>query len=101
MRPELGPPGMNGPLPGGRDRGGKRGNKHGGVKTGGKSYGNPRKVTFSERTCPGKDTPGMTCFTVITMLLMDCGISPIDIVFQVTSEWDKPFPTEQVLPEGL
>ena len=97
--PGSGPPGMNGPLPGGRDRRGKRGG-NGGVKTGGKSYGNPRKVTFGERTCPGKDLPGVTCFTVITMLLMDCGISPIDIIFQVGAEWDKPFPTNKCFRKG-
>ena len=98
--PGAGPPGHNGPLPGGRDRRGKRGKDHGSVKTGGKSYGNPRKVTFSERTCPGEDLPGISSMTVITMLLMDCGISPIDIIFQVGPEWDKPFPENKCFRKG-
>ena len=98
--PGGGPGASNTPNPGGRDRGGKRGSGHGGVKTGGPSYGNPRKVTFEERTCFGEDTPGISCFTVITMLLMDCGISVLDIVFQVTSEWDKPFPANKCFRRG-
>lgn len=97
--PGGGPGGHNTPLPGGRDRRGKRG-EHPHVKTGGPTYGNPRRYTFSERTCPGQDMPGTTCFTVIVLLLMDCGISPLDIIFQVTAEWDKPFPENKCFRKG-
>jgi hypothetical protein len=95
-------PGTLGPLPGGRDRMGKRGSGGtvGGVKTGGKTYGAPRAYTFAETTCPGQETPGIGCMAVITNLLMDAGIEALDIIWQVGPEWDKVFPADKCFAKG-
>jgi hypothetical protein len=94
--------GFNGPLPGGRDRMGNRGSAGtvAGVKTAGPTYGAPRKYVFAETTCPGQETPGIGCMAVITQLLMDAGISPVDIIFQIGPEWDKPFPPDKCFAQG-
>jgi hypothetical protein len=93
-------PGMGGPLPGGRDRTGKAGSGNAGVKTGGKTQGPKRKKTFGKKMCPGKTMPWISCFTVITQLLMDVGIQAVDIIFQVGAEWDKPFPRNKCFARG-
>lgn len=83
--PGSGNAGSNSPLPGGRDRSGKRGNHHG-VKTGGKTT-QARKKTFDKKTCFTR----ASCMGTITQLLLEIGVPALDIVFEIGPEWDKTF----------
>lgn len=96
-----GGPGYMGSVPGGRDWQGNRGSAGtvAGVKTGGQTYV-ARSYLFTEETCPGIVTPGIGSMAVIVQLLMDCGIAPIDIIFQIGPEWDKPFPADKCFTRG-
>lgn len=92
-----GGPGMNGTLPGGRDRTGRTGNRHGGIKTGGPTYGPPRTRTFDEKKCYPE---GFSIMGMITDLLLLAGVQAIDIVFQIGPEWDKTLNRDKCFRKG-
>lgn len=96
-------PGTGGPLPGGRDRRGKRGINPN-IKTGGKTHGKRRKVfPGPKHSGPHKRCfpAGSSCMGAITELLIGVGISPLDIVFQIGPEWDKQLRREKCFKRGV
>jgi hypothetical protein len=92
-----GGPGFNGPLPGGRDRTGRAGNRHAGLKTGGPTYGPPRTRTFDKKKCYPE---GTSIMGMITDLLLLAGVQAIDIVFQIDNTWDKTLNRDKCFRKG-
>jgi hypothetical protein len=106
------PPGPgSGNLPGGRDASGARGDGVMGITTGGPTS-DIRDITFNEDfpedplteeppidpdtgepiVPPQRSWPaGSSVMAAITVILLDLGVSPINIVFEVGVEWDKTF----------
>lgn len=103
--------GTGGGLPGGRDNKGRRGSGHGGIKLGGPTY-KKRRQTFNQWFPHDPDTgepvedpdtgepvippqrswpAGSSVMTAIMVILLDLGISPLKIIFEIGPEWDKTF----------
>lgn len=103
-------PGTN-HMPGGRDRKGRRGTTVGWIKVGGPTYGKDDQ-TFNQDFPPDPDTgelpedpdtgepvvPPQRCWpadssimTAITTILLDLGVSPLQIVWEIGPEYDKSF----------